>query len=182
MPPTLAWSRTIAPALAATLLLTFLVAMVVNFDSLLGVAPSSPIRWLLAVTVLAAALGGAVWALYLRGFRPDVYADIGGAVRAPKFDKPPSTGTTPTRLRLLPSLRVLPFLRRRARRYFLASIQIAKEKTVREEKGMHDVHVLDDSVDRRAAFEVFLAALCKAPVTDYEWLTHGHQRRNVGSV
>lgn len=86
--PTLVWSRTIAPALAATLLLAFLVVMVVNFDSLLGVAPSSPIRWLLAVTVLAAALGGAVWALYLRGFRPDVYADIGGAVRAPKFDKP----------------------------------------------------------------------------------------------
>lgn len=45
---------------------------------------------------------------------------------------------------------------------------------MREEKEMHDVHVLDDSVDRRAAFEVFLAALCKAPVTDYEWLTHGH--------
>src|SRR5262249_31489766 len=39
------WQRAIAPALATLVLLALVILLVVNFDSLLGTDPNSPLRW-----------------------------------------------------------------------------------------------------------------------------------------
>ncbi|MFG1924385.1 APC family permease [Cryptosporangium sp. NPDC048952] len=71
------WQRQIAPALATAALTVMLLLVLANFDVLLGVDPSSPLRWALpaAFTVLAAV--GLVWAQTLRSTRPHTYAAIG---------------------------------------------------------------------------------------------------------
>ncbi|TCK25138.1 APC family permease [Pseudonocardia endophytica] len=71
------WARAIAPAIASVLLFVLLVVLVGNFDALLGTDPSSPLRWILPVLVLLAALGGVVWATVLRRTRPMIYSGIG---------------------------------------------------------------------------------------------------------
>jgi hypothetical protein len=81
--PASAWQRLIAPVLACLLLGTMVIILVVNFDSLLGTDPTSPLRWILPALVLLAAVAGAVWALVLRSSRPAVYAGIGNIALAP---------------------------------------------------------------------------------------------------
>jgi amino acid transporter len=71
------WQRTIAPALACLVLLTLVVLLVANFDSLLGTDPNSPLRWLFPALVLASAVIGVIWGAVLRRSRPDVYEGIG---------------------------------------------------------------------------------------------------------
>jgi amino acid transporter len=74
-----AWQRAIAPALATIALGALVVLLIVNFDSLLGSDPSSPLRWIFPAIVLAAAVVGVIWGAFLRRNRPDVYEGIGRA-------------------------------------------------------------------------------------------------------
>jgi amino acid transporter len=73
------WQRAIAPALATLVLLSLVVLLIANFDSLLGTEPNSPLRWLLPALVLAAGVTGLIWGAVLRRTRPDVYEGIGRA-------------------------------------------------------------------------------------------------------
>ncbi|MFI1583606.1 APC family permease [Embleya sp. NPDC020630] len=72
-----AWSRWVAPAVAAVLLAVVFVAALDNFGVLLGVDSGSALRWVLPALVLGAGAVGALFALYLRAARPHVYAGIG---------------------------------------------------------------------------------------------------------
>lgn len=71
------WRRLIAPILAALALITVLVLALVNFDVLLGVDPSSPLRWGIPSAYLVIAVLGVIWALVLNLHRPDIYRAIG---------------------------------------------------------------------------------------------------------
>lgn len=71
------WRRLVAPILAAVLLLIVVVLALVNFATLLGVDPRSPLRWGIPLAYLVIAILGAVWALVLRHRRRTVYAAIG---------------------------------------------------------------------------------------------------------
>ncbi|RCG25462.1 APC family permease [Sphaerisporangium album] len=83
-----AWRTRIAPGLASVLLLIVLGLALVNFDTVLGVEPGSPLRWILPAVYLAAIVFGVAWGLTLRATRPRVYANIGlGAQAAIGGDK-----------------------------------------------------------------------------------------------
>ncbi|HZN18896.1 MAG TPA: APC family permease [Micromonosporaceae bacterium] len=69
--------RLVAPALAAGALGVVVTLAVANIDTLLGVSPDSPLRWVVPGGYLAAALVGVGWGLALRSARPEVYATIG---------------------------------------------------------------------------------------------------------
>jgi amino acid transporter len=69
------WRKLIAPVLAAVLLLIVVVLALANFATLLGVEPTSPLRWGIPLAYLA--ILGVMWALALRRRRPAVYAAIG---------------------------------------------------------------------------------------------------------
>ncbi|MER7417594.1 APC family permease [Micromonospora peucetia] len=71
------WRRALAPGLAAVALAVIVTLAVANFADLLGVAPDSPLRWAVPAVYPVAALLGVLWALVLRGSRPDTYARIG---------------------------------------------------------------------------------------------------------
>ncbi|TDV45340.1 APC family permease [Actinophytocola oryzae] len=71
------WRRLVAPVLAAVLLLIVVVLALVNFATLLGVDPTSPLRWGIPLAYLVIAVLGVVWALALRYRRRTVYAAIG---------------------------------------------------------------------------------------------------------
>jgi amino acid transporter len=71
------WRRLIAPILAALALIAVLVLALANFDVLLGVEPTSPLRWGIPAIYLIIAVLGVIWALVLNLQRPDVYAAIG---------------------------------------------------------------------------------------------------------
>ncbi|MFJ6197277.1 APC family permease [Micromonospora sp. NPDC092111] len=71
------WRATVAPLTAALALGAILAATIREFDTLLGVAPHSPLRWLFPAAYAVTALLGAVWALTLRATKPDVYQAIG---------------------------------------------------------------------------------------------------------
>ncbi|MET9342171.1 APC family permease [Nonomuraea sp. NPDC003804] len=78
------WRRLVAPGLAGCALGVVLAFGVGNFDTVLGVGPGSPWRWILPAIYPLAAVAGVVWALRVRAGRPDVYAGIGlGADREP---------------------------------------------------------------------------------------------------
>jgi amino acid transporter len=72
-----AWSRLVAPALAAVLLSGLLVLAVLHYNTLLGVPAGSPAAWLLPAGYAAAGGIGLGWGLILRARRPRVYATIG---------------------------------------------------------------------------------------------------------
>ncbi|MER5608191.1 APC family permease [Micromonospora tulbaghiae] len=76
------WRAAIAPALAALILAAILVVTVQQFDILLGVDPTSSLRWLFPAGYAAAAFLGMFWAQYLRRARPEVYDAIGLGVEA----------------------------------------------------------------------------------------------------
>lgn len=71
------WRATIAPALALVLLLAILIAAAVNFATLLGVAPDSPLRWVFPASFLVPVLIGLARAWYLYARKPEVYNGIG---------------------------------------------------------------------------------------------------------
>ena len=71
------WRTVIAPVCGGFALTVVLGAMLVNINSVLGVAPGSPMTWIVPALVVLAAAAGAVWALVLRVARPDVYDNVG---------------------------------------------------------------------------------------------------------
>ena len=77
------WQRLIAPVAATVVLVALVVLLVANFDTLVGTAPGSALRWVLPALVGIAAVAGAAWAVYLRSSRPDVFAGIGHTAKAP---------------------------------------------------------------------------------------------------
>lgn len=76
------WRRLIAPVLAAVALLIVTGLATANFDTLLGVAPDSPVRWIIPGGYLCAAALGVGWALILKVTRPQVYTRIGMGAKA----------------------------------------------------------------------------------------------------
>ncbi|WP_406083582.1 APC family permease [Micromonospora zamorensis] len=71
------WKAVIAPLIATVALAAILAVTVQEFDTLLGVHPHSPLRWLFPATYAIVAVFGATWALILRAAKPDVYNAIG---------------------------------------------------------------------------------------------------------
>jgi amino acid transporter len=71
------WHRLIAPVLAAVALVVVVVLALANFATLLGVEPTSPLRWGIPIVYLVIAILGVMWALALQRRRPTVYAAIG---------------------------------------------------------------------------------------------------------
>ncbi|MEU8284124.1 APC family permease [Micromonospora sp. NPDC048905] len=71
------WRAVVAPLIATVALAAILAVTVQEFDTLLGVHPHSPLRWLIPTTYAIVALGGVTWALILRAAKPDVYDAIG---------------------------------------------------------------------------------------------------------
>ncbi|SCE92139.1 APC family permease [Micromonospora chaiyaphumensis] len=71
------WRTAVAPFLSALALGAILVVTVEQFDALLGVEPTSPLRWVFPASYAVAAATGLAWAFTLRAARPDVYQTIG---------------------------------------------------------------------------------------------------------
>lgn len=76
------WRRLIAPAIAAAALIAVVILAVANFATLLGVAPTDPLRWIIPGTYLVAAALGFGWALVLKATRPAVFHNIGLGVES----------------------------------------------------------------------------------------------------
>jgi len=91
-----AWSRLIAPALAAVLLGGIVVLAVLHYATLLGVPPGSVAAWALPASYAAAAVAGLGWGLILRTHRPQVYATVGLGAHAITGQTTPATRITPT--------------------------------------------------------------------------------------
>jgi amino acid transporter len=89
-----AWSRLIAPALAAVLLGGIVVLAVLHYGTLLGVPPGSMAAWALPASYAAAAAIGLGWALILRARRPQVYATVGLGAYAATGQTAPGSRTT----------------------------------------------------------------------------------------
>ncbi|HET8660335.1 MAG TPA: APC family permease [Micromonosporaceae bacterium] len=75
--------RVAAPTLGAIAGGFVLLLMIGNLASLLQLPPNSPLRWLAASLVAAAALAGAVWGRWLRRHRRDTYAAMGTGTPEP---------------------------------------------------------------------------------------------------
>jgi amino acid transporter len=78
-----AWSRLIAPGLAAVVLTVLAVLAVQHYSTLLGVPTGAPAAWALPAGYAALAVIGVAWGLVLRAWRPHVYRTIGLGVYAP---------------------------------------------------------------------------------------------------
>jgi hypothetical protein len=65
--------------------------MKTNIATLFGAEPGSKPTWVVPLTFVLVALAGVVWAIVLRGSRPQLYSNIGfGAIDAP--DDPNESG------------------------------------------------------------------------------------------
>jgi amino acid transporter len=71
------WRRVFAPVAATAALAVVLAVTLIQFATLLGVDPSSPLRWMFPAAYAAVASLGAAWAGILRYAQPDVYQRIG---------------------------------------------------------------------------------------------------------
>ena len=71
------WRRLVAPVGATAALVVIVYLAVANFATLLGVDPSSPLRWALPAAYVVAVVIGLAWGLVLRVTQPEVYAKIG---------------------------------------------------------------------------------------------------------
>lgn len=71
------WTRVIAPGLSAIGLFVLFVAIVINFNVLIGTEDTTVLSWLLPAIVLVPGIVGTIWALVLRNSRPQLYAGIG---------------------------------------------------------------------------------------------------------
>jgi amino acid transporter len=78
--------RIIAPFIAAILLVGVVVVVVGNFGTLLGVEPTSPLRWAIPLMFLVIAVGGVIWALVCRQLWPETYKKIGLAGKSATAD------------------------------------------------------------------------------------------------
>ena len=88
-----AWRRIIAPATATISLGVIVYLAVANFATLLGVDPTSPLRWALPAAYIVAAVVGFAWAMVLSVSQPHVYAKIGlGAEAATGHGSPAGAG------------------------------------------------------------------------------------------
>ena len=77
------WHRIGAPIIGTVLLLIMTYLALTNIAKLFGVEPGSKPTWVVPLTFGLVALAGVVWALVLRGSRPQLYSNIGfGAVDA----------------------------------------------------------------------------------------------------
>ncbi|RZS30537.1 amino acid transporter [Herbihabitans rhizosphaerae] len=76
------WRRLLAPLLASAAVITIVVLVLNNFTTVLGVEPSSPLRWIVPGGYLAIAVLGVIWGLVLKSGRPEVYAAIGLGAKA----------------------------------------------------------------------------------------------------
>jgi amino acid transporter len=72
-----AWRRLVAPALATLALLAMVWAGLVNYATLLGVAPGSTEAWALPAAFAVAGALGVGYGVWLRSARPSVYRGIG---------------------------------------------------------------------------------------------------------
>ena len=81
------WQRLVAPAAATAVLFAIVLLVIVNFDSLLGTDPTSPLRWILPGLVLLSAVAGAAWGVYLKVRKPAVYDGIGRTAMAPEHEE-----------------------------------------------------------------------------------------------
>jgi amino acid transporter len=77
-----AWRRTIAPILAAILLVITVFYGVVEYDFLLGLPNPQPLRTILPLVYVVLFVFGVLWARYLRSSRPEVYEMIGRGANA----------------------------------------------------------------------------------------------------
>ena len=71
-----AWTRLVAPGLAAAGLIALFLLVVVNFPVLIGAEGPSVLSWLLPLIVVAPGALGTAWALWLKANRPQTYAGI----------------------------------------------------------------------------------------------------------
>ncbi|WP_327045672.1 APC family permease [Microbispora sp. NBC_01189] len=77
-----AWRTRFAPALSIVALVVIIGLTLVNFDTVLDVAPDSPMRWILPGIYVVAVIFGVVWARVIKATRPEVYAGIGLGAQA----------------------------------------------------------------------------------------------------
>jgi amino acid transporter len=77
------WQGQVAPLLGALALTIVLIVTVANLSALLGTAPGSAMTFLLPAIVVVLAVAGAVWGLFLRLQRPQVYRTIGAGETKP---------------------------------------------------------------------------------------------------
>jgi hypothetical protein len=91
-----AWARVIAPVLSAVLLTVAIVLAIAHYGTLLGTAPGNSAAWLLPSAFGVAAVAGLCWGLYLRGWRPGVYAAIGLGAEASAARSVLTTPGTPS--------------------------------------------------------------------------------------
>ncbi|MBW6439557.1 hypothetical protein KZ829_38110 [Actinoplanes hulinensis] len=62
-----------------------------EFATLLGVDPTSSLRWQLPASYAVAAVAGMAWALILKNTRPQAYAAIGRGANSATLDLRPPT-------------------------------------------------------------------------------------------
>jgi len=89
-----AWTRLIAPALAAVLLAGIIVLAVLHYGTLLGVPAGATAAWALPASYAAAAATGLVWGLILRARRPQTYVTIGLGAHAVTGQTAPASHRT----------------------------------------------------------------------------------------
>ncbi|GLZ40433.1 APC family permease [Actinokineospora sp. NBRC 105648] len=75
-------ARRFAPPIAAVAVTAILVLVVTNYALLLGVPPTSPLRWVIPVVFGLVAVAGCAYGVLLRKTRPQVYDAIGRGARA----------------------------------------------------------------------------------------------------
>ena len=91
-----AWSRLIAPALAAVLLTGLAGLAVLHYGTLLGVPPGAAAAWALPASYAALAAAGLAWGLVIKIRRPGVYDGIGlGAHATSGQTRPAASGARP---------------------------------------------------------------------------------------
>ena len=77
-----AWHRVGAPVLGTALLLVMSYLTLSNIATLFGVDPGSKPTWVVPTAFIVVTIAGIVWALVLRGSRPQTYAGIGLGARS----------------------------------------------------------------------------------------------------
>ena len=76
------WHRVGAPVLGTILLLVMSYLALTNIATLFGVDPGSKPTWVVPLAYTVVTLAGILWALFLRGSRPQVYDGIGLGARS----------------------------------------------------------------------------------------------------
>jgi amino acid transporter len=91
-----AWTRLIAPALAAVLLAGIVVLAVLHYGTLLGVPAGATAAWALPASYAVIAVIGLAWGLILKARRPRTYAAIGLGAHAVTGQLTPASQGTPS--------------------------------------------------------------------------------------